>query len=189
MLSTLITSKTRVKLLIKFFINGNVNGYLRNLESEFGESCNAIRVELNRFEKAGLLSTTMTGNKKIYRANIKHPYYRDLQVFLHKMVGIDSLIKEVIQKIPHVESAYLIGNMAKGIDSQIFDLALIGNNLDKTGINRLTVEYENNQAHKIRTLILKSEEKKDFINESTSLLIWERQNNSPYFSLHNNSSY
>ncbi|MFN5885132.1 MAG: ArsR family transcriptional regulator, partial [Bacteroidota bacterium] len=49
MLDTLITSKTRIKLLLKFFLNGNTSSYLRNLESEFGESSNAIRLELNKF--------------------------------------------------------------------------------------------------------------------------------------------
>ncbi|MFN9583050.1 MAG: ArsR family transcriptional regulator, partial [Bacteroidota bacterium] len=42
MLDTLITSKTRIKLLLKFFLNGQNKAYLRNLEAEFGESSNGI---------------------------------------------------------------------------------------------------------------------------------------------------
>ena len=53
MLNSIITSKTRIKLLLKFFLNSNTKSYLRNLEQEFGESTNAIRVELNRLEGAG----------------------------------------------------------------------------------------------------------------------------------------
>ena len=37
MLESLITSKTRIKLLIKFFINSDTTAYLRNLAEEFGE--------------------------------------------------------------------------------------------------------------------------------------------------------
>ena len=48
MLDTLITSKTRIKLLMKFFMNPRTRAYLRELASEFGESTNSIRVELNR---------------------------------------------------------------------------------------------------------------------------------------------
>lgn len=73
MLDTLITSKTRVKLLLKFFINTANRAYLRNLASEFGESSNAIRVELNRLEEAGLLESSLAGNRKYYQANTKHP--------------------------------------------------------------------------------------------------------------------
>ena len=55
MLDSLITSKTRVKLL-KFFMNPETRSYLRSLAEEFGESTNAVRVELNRLEKAGILN-------------------------------------------------------------------------------------------------------------------------------------
>jgi NTP pyrophosphatase (non-canonical NTP hydrolase) len=46
-LDALITSKTRVKMLLKFFTNGTSSAYLRGLAEEFGESTNAIRHELN----------------------------------------------------------------------------------------------------------------------------------------------
>jgi hypothetical protein len=46
MLQALITSKTRIKLLMKFFLNSRNTSYLRNLAAEYGESTNAIRVEI-----------------------------------------------------------------------------------------------------------------------------------------------
>ena len=75
MLDSLITSQTRIKLLKKFFLNRSTKAHLRGLESEFGESSNAIRLELNRFEEAGLLNSLRDGNKKIYQANPTHPLY------------------------------------------------------------------------------------------------------------------
>ena len=44
MLETLITSKTRVKLLMKFFLNPGTRAYLRGLATEFDESTNSVRV-------------------------------------------------------------------------------------------------------------------------------------------------
>ncbi len=78
LLQTLITSKTRLRLLLKFFLNSNNISWLRDLESEFGESTNAIRVELNSLEKAGMLKSRMVGNKRIYRANSAHPLFDDI---------------------------------------------------------------------------------------------------------------
>jgi len=75
MLDTLISSQTRLKLLLKFFLNSSTSSYLRDLESEFGESTNAIRLELNRFEQAGLLSSASIGNKKMFSANTQHPLF------------------------------------------------------------------------------------------------------------------
>ena len=63
-LDTLITSRTRVKLLMKFFLNSRTTSYLRDLENEFDESTNAIRVELNRFEKAGYPDSIYSELKK-----------------------------------------------------------------------------------------------------------------------------
>ncbi len=73
MIDTLITSQTRIKLLKKFFLNSSTRAHLRGLESEFGESSNGIRIELNRFEEAGLLHSLRDGNKKVYQANSGHP--------------------------------------------------------------------------------------------------------------------
>lgn len=64
MLDALITSKTRKKLLLKFFLNSSSYAYLRNLEQELNESPNALRIELGKFEKANMLISTMDGNKK-----------------------------------------------------------------------------------------------------------------------------
>ena len=50
MLDSLITSKTRIKLLLKFFLNTSTHAYLRGLADEFGESTNALRLELNHLE-------------------------------------------------------------------------------------------------------------------------------------------
>ena len=41
MIDSLISSKTRIKLLMKFFLNPGVTSYLRGLADEFGESTNA----------------------------------------------------------------------------------------------------------------------------------------------------
>ena len=68
MLDTIITSKTRIKLLMKFFLNPGTKAYLRELAAEFGESTNSVRIELNRLTDAKLLKSTNFGRKIIYSA-------------------------------------------------------------------------------------------------------------------------
>ena len=86
MIETLISSKTRIKLLLKFFLNSKNKAYLRNLAQEFGESTNAIRLELNRLEKAGMLTSNMEGNKKIFQTNIQHPLFQEIHSIVLKYV-------------------------------------------------------------------------------------------------------
>ena len=109
MLEALITSKTRIKLLLKFFLNSNSTGYLRSLEPEFGESTNAIRQELSRFEKAGLLLSDTVSNKKIYHANINHPLFPEINSILMKYVGLDTIIDKVVKRLGGLQSVYLVG--------------------------------------------------------------------------------
>lgn len=126
MLDTIVTSKTRIKLLIKFFLNSATSSYLRDLEQEFGDSTNGIRLELNRFEEAGMLVSRVEGNKKIFKANTKHPLFSDIHNILLKMTGIDQVIDKVLSQIGGLEQAWLVGDFASGRDSKIIELVLVG---------------------------------------------------------------
>lgn len=175
MLEALITSKTRVKLLLKFFLNSDTKSYLRNLESEFGESSNAIRVELNRFEEAGLLVSSTSGNKKMFQANKEHSMFKDINNIIFKFVGIDEIVAKVLNRIGELEVAYIIGDFAKGVDSKIIDLVLVGENLNLTYVNRLIEKTEAIIRRKIRLLIVQSHELDGFLEGNSSLLIWKSE--------------
>ena len=172
MLDALITSKTRRKLLHKFFLNTTTKDYLRNLEQELDESSNAIRVELNRLEKAELLLSEHRGNRKYYFANTAHPIFYELNSILKKAVGIDKIFDDVIQQISGLNEAWITGDFAKGKESQIVDLVFIGNNINTHTINKLTSKVEQKIERKIRYLILTAEQMKDYFNNKPALLIW-----------------
>jgi hypothetical protein len=176
MLDVLITSKTRVKLLLKFFLNTSYTSYLRNLETEFGESSNSIRLELNRFEKAGLLCSYNEGNKKYYKANMAHPLFSDIHNIILKYVGIDQIIDKVVKKLGDLEKVFLTGDFAKGKYSSIIDLVFISGNINKTFLLQLVEKVEILVNHKIRYLVLTPIELKNYIKitkESDVLLLWE----------------
>ncbi|HFA47926.1 MAG TPA: ArsR family transcriptional regulator [Bacteroidetes bacterium] len=176
MIETLISSKTRIKLLLKFFLNSSTTAYLRSLESEFGESTNAIRLELNRLENAGMLTSFLKGNKKMFRANKEHPLFGDVQAMMMKTVGLDKIILNVIERLGEVEQVFLVGDFAKGIDSPIIDLIFIGN-IDKNYLVKLVEKAEEVVKRKIRYLIYDHEE---FVQHSLAgfaseaLLLWSK---------------
>ena len=174
MIETLISSKTRIKLLLKFFLNSNTTAYLRSLESEFGESTNAIRVELNRLENAGMLSTSQKGNKKIFQANTHHPLFSEIHNILRKHVGIDRIIENVVERLGKVKQVFLVGDFAAGRDSKIIDLLLVGE-VDTSYLVKLIDKAEEMISRKIRYLIYSEEELAEFLQqqkEDTALLIW-----------------
>ncbi len=174
MIETLISSKTRIKLLLKFFLNSNTTSYLRGLESEFGESSNAIRLELNRLESAGMLSSEVKGNKKFFRANTGHPLFREVHNIMLKHVGLDKIVVNVIERLGDVRQVYLAGSFSRGIDSQVIDLIFIGN-IDINYLVQLIDKVETMIKRKIRYLIYEPHEKGDISWESFAqepLLLW-----------------
>jgi hypothetical protein len=176
MIESLITSQTRIKLLLKFFINANNSSYLRGLEKEFDEGSNAIRLELNRFVEAGLLQTSLEGNKKLYRANIKHPLFGDLQSIIRKFVGIDQIIKIVIGKLGNVNQVYLEGDLAKGIGSDVIDVVLVGDDINKNYLMNLVEKAEPIINKKVRHLVFGLKEGEKYIRKHKEqlLLIWNQ---------------
>lgn len=176
MLDTLITSKTRLKLLLKFFLNAGSSSYLRNLETEFGESTNAIRIELNRFEKAGLLVAVSEGNKKIFKANEQHPLFSDIKSILRKYVGFDLIIETVIEKLGDVDEVYITGGFARGIDNQFVDLLFIGRDINIAYLEKLIGKAEQIISRNIRFQVLSNEqfsEKAKDLKGNNLLLLWK----------------
>jgi hypothetical protein len=142
---------------MKFFLNRNTTAYLRSLETEFGESSNAIRVELNRLEGAGLLTSRTSGNKKIFQANHLHPLFEEIHNILLKQIGLDRIIEHIVERLGDIEKVYLAGAFSKGLDSPIIDLILIGE-IDQSYLIQLIDKVEKAIHRKIRYLIYSPEE-------------------------------
>lgn len=143
MLDTLITSKTRIRLLVKFFVNAANAGYLRGLAQEMNENTNAIRKELNNLSDAGYIIREEIDAKIMYRANTAHPLFLILQQLVRKYIGIDSIVEQVVQRMGGVSRIFLIGDYAKGVDSGKIEIVVEGMYINE--------EYLTQLAPKIKT--------------------------------------
>ncbi len=174
MLDHLITSRTRIKLLIKFFSNKNSKGYLRNLAEEFKESTNSIRVELNRLSDAGYLKSEEDGRTILYRANDRHPIFNELQAVVRKYLGLDRIVSEIVEKLGDLQFAFITGDYAKGLDTGIIDLVLVGS-VDEDRLKRLVKKAEELISRRIRYLVLDKPEYsklKSKLNPDKALWLW-----------------
>jgi predicted transcriptional regulator len=142
MLESLITSKTRLRLLIKFFVNSKNHSHLRGLAEEFGESTNAIRKELNNLTSAGILVKHSDKNKIEYQANVKHPFYVNIRDIIRKYLGIDMLLEQILERMGDVEQVVLTGDIARGSDTGTIDVLVTGANLNDKYIDHLSLRIE-----------------------------------------------
>jgi len=170
MLDTLITSKTRLRLLIKFFISQANHGYLNGLASEMGESTNSIRKELNRLFDAGYIVKIKNNNKVEYKANINHPMFEILQKVVRKHLGIEQIIEAVLDRMGKIKKIILIGDYAKVVDSGKIEIFLVGENLDMDYISNIELKVEKLINRKISFYLTNK-----FLGDQPNILLYQNE--------------
>ena len=176
MLDALITSKTRIRLLVRLFLNPAMSSYLRELAEEFGESTNAVRIELNRLTEAGILESEVKGKMVLYRAKVSHPLFPDIRSIVSKITGIDQVIESVIARLGHLEQAILVGDYASGKDSGIIDLILVGE-VNKNYLAELIEKAEQLINRRIRSLVMNRDEFRRYVhtNQTPAVVLWNNK--------------
>ena len=175
----IISSKTRIKLLIRFFFNPKTQSYLRELAKEFNVSTNSVREELNQLKRTHLLKAQKDGRQIYYMANQEHPLFLELKSIVGKVMGIDQVIDGIVNRLGDLEQAYLIDDYAEGKDAGIIDLLLVGN-INQYHLNDLSRKTERYIKRKIRSLVLSRDEYNDFrpqLKNRPRVLIWEAKKN------------
>ena len=156
MLDSLITSKTRLRLLIKFFLNIANKGYLNGLANEFGESTNSVRKELNNLSSAGYLEKHSENNKVIYKANSSHPLFKIIQRIVKKHLGIEEILQTVLKRIGEVKKIMILGDYAEGIDSGHIEILIVGDNISENYLKEITPKIEKKINRKVSFFVSNS---------------------------------
>ncbi len=173
--NALITSKMRIRILIRLFLNPGQQAYLRGLAEEFGASTSQVREELHNLSEAGLLDCKKDGRQMNYRANPAHPLFPELQSMVRKSLGMDRIIESILERLGDLETAILIDDYAAGKDTGLIDLVLVGQ-IDKLNLADLVGKTERYIKRKIRTLVVTESEYKDMENifkDRPMLVLWK----------------
>jgi len=153
MLTELFTSKTRIRLLLKLFLNPEVSCYLRELATEFGVAPNAIKEELDSLSSAGYLNKKQQGRSWFYRANKKHSLFPEIHSIVKKTIGIDRIVDEVMRAVGRVDEVYVLDDYAQGKDTGLIDVLVVGE-VDSRRVESLVAPVEAKIGRKIRLMLL-----------------------------------
>jgi len=176
----LITSKTRIRILMRLFLNPDGEAYLRELSHEFDVSPSLIKAELRQLHGAGLLESQREGRQINYRANTKHVLFPELHSMVRKALGMDHIVESIINRLGHLEQAFLIGDYAEGKDTGLIDLVLVGN-VNERNLRDLVKKTERYIERKIRTLVMSRSEyqaKEHILAGRPKLSLWSERNRS-----------
>lgn len=112
-LGDIITSKVRIKILELFYSQPSEMYHVRGVVRAVSEEINAVRRDLDRLEKAGLLKVEPRGNRKYYFLREDYPMFGDLLSMVAKTTGLGAKLIENKSKLGKPNFVMFSGKFAK----------------------------------------------------------------------------
>lgn len=125
MLSDIITSKTRVKLLNVFLTKPDQMLHVRECVRRTEEEINAVRRELIFLEKKGILQKEPRANRVYYSLSKDYPFHTDLLRIGIKTIGLGAEILKNRVKLGKIKFAMFSGKFVRRIKESPEDVDLI----------------------------------------------------------------
>lgn len=110
-LSDIITSRVRVKILELFLSNIAEMYHVRGIVREIKEEINAVRRELERLERFGVLKKEVRGNRLYYWIRDDYPFFEDFLSMIAKTKGLGAEIIANRKKIGKVSFVMFSGRL------------------------------------------------------------------------------
>jgi hypothetical protein len=85
---------------------------LTEISSRTGAPHASVYREVERGERAGLLTWRKVGNTRLVRANTASPYYQGLAEVLTRAFGPPAVLADLLGDIPGISAAYVYGSWA-----------------------------------------------------------------------------
>lgn len=128
MLSEILISKVRVKILELFLGTPDGVFHVRDIVRRVSEEINAVRRELARLEKVGLLSSEWRANRRFYGIKKDYIFYPELLSIINKNMGLGGSILKNKGKLGKVRYAMLSGAFVRGkpYSQSDVDLFMVG---------------------------------------------------------------
>ena len=175
-LDRLFSSKLRIKLLDVFLGSPDARFYIRELERKIKEEAKNVSRELKNLEALGLLISEKQGNLKYYSVNENFFLYPELKAVIFKTTGVRGLLREALERLKGIETAFIYGTYATGKESvsSDVDIMVIGKP-DLNELNEVISDLEDKLNREINYMCFDQEEFKErrkagdaFINDVLS---------------------
>lgn len=125
LLKPLLVSKTRAKLLSIFLNNPGKIFYVRELVRAVNEQINAVRAELARMEKAGMISSENRANRRFYGFKKEYLFQPELTRILSKASGLGGDIIRDRNKLGKIKLAVLSRGYLRRRPAGVSDVDLL----------------------------------------------------------------
>src|SRR4030066_2166778 len=125
LLRPLLVSKTRAKLLAVFLNNPGKIFYVRELVRAVSEQINAVRAELARLEKAGMVASENRANRKFFGFKKEYLFQPELANIIAKASGLGGDIVSDRNKLGKIKYAALSTGFVRRRPAGAADVGLL----------------------------------------------------------------
>lgn len=126
MLEELFVSRVRVKIL-QLFLSAPKDSlfHVREIVRRVSEEINAVRRELARMEKFGMVTSEWRANRRLYRFQKSYIFYKELLSLSAKSVGLGGNLIKKKGQLGKIKFAFLSTRFLKGLPSSSEDVDLL----------------------------------------------------------------
>lgn len=159
-LEDIITSKVRIKVIELFFSDLTEMYHVRGIVRQTKEEINAVRRELERLEKAGILKNEKRGNRLYYWARDDYEFFGELLCVVAKTTGLGAEIISNKNKIGKLNYVMFSGKFARRKERKKedeVDILVIGEVVLPELANLIRVE-ESKRGEEINYTVMSREE-------------------------------
>lgn len=121
----LFVSRVRVKLLKLFLTSGEPLLHVREIVRRINEEINAVRRELSRLEKFGLVASEWRANRRLYHLRKDNIFYRELLGLVVKSEGLGGAIIKNRGRLGRIKYAMISTRYLKNQPSGVEDVDLL----------------------------------------------------------------
>lgn len=126
MLEELFVSRVRVKILQLFLSSPQETLFhVREIVRRVAEEINAVRRELARMEKFGMMTSEWRANRRLYRFKKDYLFYRELLSLVSKTSGLGGNINKNKSKLGKIKFAFISSKFLKGSSTDPEDVNLL----------------------------------------------------------------
>lgn len=118
-------SRVRDQVLVEFFRKPGTTAHVREMARRVRASPAAVGTELAGLARLGILRAETVGRSLVYAVNEKSPLVPEMRSLVQKTLGVEAEIAEAVNGLPGLESAYLFGSYASGLERAGSDIDLL----------------------------------------------------------------
>src|SRR3989338_8081436 len=159
MLKDILISEVRVKMLSLFLQAPDQSLHVRDIVRRVGTEINAVRRELQRLTKIGLLKRRPRGNKVYYDVSTSFILYPELLSLVAKESGLGAEIIKSSKDLGKITFAALSKSFARGRIAKSLDVdLLIVGSVDTVLLRDIITRAEAEHKHEINYTVMGDDE-------------------------------